>query len=189
MPHLVYRLQPHEYSRYRKHLLALDEASRYNRFAFNIGDEMINKLCDGFEGNPRDHKLFVIEDDDMDVVGVGHIARQDSSVELAFSVLKSYQGKGLGSSLMKRCIEWCQNRNIQHGKMTCLATNTAIRKLASKHGVLVNDHGEVLADIEIPSPNAVSVMNEVVDSNLAKFDHLGKLQRNFVKRITFPLQF
>lgn len=189
MPHLVYRLQPHEYPRYRKHLLALDEASRYNRFAFNISDEMINKLCDNFEANPKDHKLFVIEDNDLNVVGVGHIAREGEDVELAFSVLKEYQGQGLGSSLMKRCLEWCQNRSIEHGKMTCLATNTAIRKLASKHGVLVNDHGEVLADIDIPDPNYVSVMNEVVDSNLARFDHLGKVQRDFVKRITFPLQF
>jgi GNAT superfamily N-acetyltransferase len=150
---------------------------------------MINKLCDGFEANPKEHKLFAIENENLDVIGIGHISLVGGEMELAFSVLKEYQGQGLGSSLMKRCIEWCQNRNIQHGKMTCLATNTAIRKLASKHGVLVNDHGEVLADIEIPSPNAVSVMNEVVDSNLAKFDHLGKLQRNFVKRITFPLQF
>lgn len=189
MAHLVYRLQPHEYSRYRKHLLALDEASRHNRFAFNISDEMLNKLCDKFEANPKDHKLFVIENEALDVVAVGHIARDGEAVELAFSVFKDYQGQGMGSSLMKRCIEWCQNRHIEHGKMTCLATNTAIRRLASRHGVLVNDHGEVLADIEIPDPNYVSVMNEVVDSNLARFDHLGKLQRNFVKKLVFPLQF
>ena len=185
--HIVYRLQPHEYSRYRKHLLALDETSRYNRFAFNISDEILNKLCDDFEADPKNHKLFVIENENLDVVGVGHIALEGDDMELAFSVLKEHQGKGLGSSLMKRCIEWCQNRSIHHGKMTCLATNTAVRKLASKHGVLVNDHGEVLADINIPDANVVSVMNEVVDSNLSRFDHLGKVQRKFVKTITFPL--
>jgi RimJ/RimL family protein N-acetyltransferase len=187
--HIVYRLQPHDYGRYRKHLLALDEASRYNRFAFNISDEVLNKLCDDFEANPKNHKLFVIEDENLDVVGVGHIALEGDAMELAFSVIKEHQGKGMGSSLMKRCIEWCQNRNIHQGKMTCLATNTAVRKLASKHGVLVNDHGEVLADINIPDANVVSVMNEVVDSNLARIDHLGKMQRKFVKTITFPLQF
>ena len=189
MPHLVYRLQPHEYGRYRKHLLNLDEASRHNRFAYSIKDEMINQLCDTFESNPKDHKLFVIENENLDVVAVGHIAFSGSEMELAFSVLKEYQQQGMGSSLMKRCIEWCQNRNIKHGVMTCLSSNTAVRKLASKHGVLVNDHGEVLADISIPDANVVSVMSEVMDSNLAKFDHLGKLQRKFAKMLAFPLQF
>ena len=187
--HLVYRLRPHEYDRYCKHLLALDEASRYNRFAYHIKDEMIEQLCCTFESNPKEHKLFVIENENLEVVGTGHISLAGSKMELAFSVLKEYQGQGMGSSLMKRCIEWCQNRNIHHGVMTCLTANTAIRKLASKHGVLVNDHGEVLADISIPESNVASVMSEVVDSNLARFDHLGKLQRKFVKTITFPLQF
>ena len=187
--HIVYRLQPHEYGRYRKHLLLLDEASRYNRFAYNAKDEMINQLCDTFESNPKEHKLFVIENDELDVVGVGHISLVGEEMELAFSVLKEYQGQGMGSSLMKRCIEWCQNRNIHTGVMTCLATNTAVRKLASKHGVLVNDHGEVLADINIPYPNAISVMSEVVESNIARFDHLGKLQRKFARTLAFPLQF
>ena len=88
--HIVYRLQPHEYGRYRKHLLALDEVSRYNRFAFNISDEILNKLCDDFEANPKNHKLFVIEDENLDVVGVGHIALYGDDMELAFSVLKPH---------------------------------------------------------------------------------------------------
>lgn len=188
MPH-VYRLQPHEYGRYRKHLLALDEVSRYNRFAYNVKDEAIELLCDTFEADPTNHKLFVIEDENLDLIGVGHIAFQGNEMELAFSVLKEHQGKGLGSALMARCIEWCQNRNIKTGAMTCLASNAAVRKLASKHGVLVNDHGEVLADISIPDPNPASIMHEVMESNLAKFDHLGKLQRKFVKSVTFPLHF
>ena len=188
MKHLVYKLQPHEYGRYRKHLLALDDASRYTRFAYSITDEMLNRLCDGIEANPRQHKIFVIENDSLEIVGVGHIALEGET-ELAFSVLKAYQNMGLGSALMARCIEWLQNRSIKNTHMTCLATNTAIRKLASKHGVLVNDHGEVLADITIPNPNPASVIHEVMDSSLARFDHYTKVQRNFVKTIAFPLHF
>jgi hypothetical protein len=61
--------------------------------------------------------------------------------------------------------------------------------MARKHGILVDDHGETMADIRIPDPNAVSVINEVVDSNLSKFDHLGKLQRRFARMFAFPLRF
>jgi GNAT superfamily N-acetyltransferase len=189
MSHLVYRLLPAEFERYRKHLLALDPQSRYMRFGYPIQDGMINILCEKFEANPKQHKIFVIEDDDLEVVGAGHISLADGETELAFSVLKEYQGKGIGSSLMKRCVEWCQNRNITTGCMVCLTTNDAIKRLAQKHGILINDGGETMADIQIPEPNAVSVMNEVIDSNLAKFDHLGKLQRRFARMFAFPLRF
>jgi GNAT superfamily N-acetyltransferase len=169
--------------------LALDSASRYLRFGHNVSDEVINKLCDRFEANPQQHKLFVVENDDMEAVGVGHISLEGEQMELAFSVLNSYQGQGIGSALMKRCVEWCQNRNIKDGCMTCLSSNAAIKRLASKHGILVQEHGEVLADIKIPEPNAFSVMHEVVESNVARLDHLGKLQRKFARTVTFPLRF
>lgn len=183
MSHLVYKLQPHEYGRYRKHLLALDDTSRYTRFGVMIKDEIINQLCDKFEANPQEHKIFVIEDAELDVIAAGHIALEGGETELAFSVLKEYRQQGMGSSLMSRTIEWCQNRNIKGGCMVCLSSNTAIKKLASKHGLLINDGGETLANIVIPSATPASVIHEVVDSSMARADHLGKLQRKFVKTL------
>lgn len=73
--------------------------------------------------------------------------------------------------------------------MVCMSTNTAIKRLASKHGVLINKGGETLANITIPDPTAASMLHEVVDSNLAKVDHLGKLQRLFARKFAFPLLF
>jgi GNAT superfamily N-acetyltransferase len=189
MTHLVYRLLPADYDRYRKHLLALDQESRYRRFGYPIVDDMISIVCDKFEANPNKHKIFVIENDDLEVIAAGHISLEGDELELAFSVLKEHQGKGMGSALMKRCIEWCQNRGIKGGCMVCLSSNTAIKKLAARHGILVNNQGETLADIKIPDANAVSVINELFDSNLAKFDHLGKLQRRFARMLTYPLRF
>lgn len=183
MSHLVYRLRPTEYYRYRKHLLALDEESRYTRFGIMVKDETIEQLCDRFEANPKEHKLFVIEDENLRVVAAGHIALEGGETELAFSVLSEYRKQGMGDALMKRCIEWCQNRNIKGGCMVCLSTNTAIKRLAGKHGILINDGGETLANISIPAANPISVMNEVIDSNLARVDHLTKVQRKFVKSL------
>jgi GNAT superfamily N-acetyltransferase len=189
MSHIVYRLLPADYGRYRKHLLALDEQSRYLRFGYPIRDEMIDQLCDKFEANPQQHKIFVIENDDLDVVGAGHISLAGEETELAFSVLKEHQGRGMGGSLMKRCIEWCQNRSITTGCMVCLTSNEAIKKLARRHGILVNEGGETLADIKIPEINPSSVINEVIESNFARMDHLGKLQRRFARMLAFPLHF
>ena len=179
----VYRLRADEYSRYRKHLLALDNDSRYTRFGYMIKDEVIEQLCDRFETNSQDHKIFVIENEQLEVVAAGHIALEDNTTELAFSVLKEYRKQGMGDALMKRTIEWCQNRNIKGGCMVCLSTNAAIKALAKKHGVLINQGGETLANIVIPQATPTSVMHEVVESNIARLDHLGKVQRNFVKSL------
>jgi GNAT superfamily N-acetyltransferase len=154
-----------------------------------IKDDTINQLCEKFESNPKEHKIFVIEDDALNVIAAGHIALEGGETELAFSVLTAYRKQGMGSSLMGRILEWCQNRGIKGGCMVCLSSNLAIKKLASKHGVLINEGGETLANIEIPDSTVSSVMHEVLDSNLARFDHLGKVQRNFVKTITLPLLF
>ena len=189
MSHIVFELPYHEYDRYRKHLLALDTESRYLRFGYHINDETINTLCDSFEENFQRHRVFVIEDDNLAVVGAGHISLEDRPIELAFSVLESHQGKGMGYSLMSRVVEWCQNRGIKAGCMVCLKHNAAIKKLAAKHGILVNDGGETLADIQIPDANAASLIHEAVETNISRLDHLGKLQRRFAKMLSFPLQF
>jgi GNAT superfamily N-acetyltransferase len=189
MIHPVYRLPPSQYDRYQQHLLSLDEQSKYTRFGFFIKDDSLIELCDKFKSNPGQHKIFVIEDQNLRVIAAGHIALENNQTELAFSVLKEYRCQGLGSSLMERCIKWCQNRGIRTGCMVCLSTNIAIKKLASKHGVLINDHGETTAEIRIPESNTSSVLHEVFNSSLARVDHMGKLQRNFVKSIAFPLLF
>ena len=189
MAYIVYHLQPFEYERYRNHLLALDSNSRYLRFGYQIADEAIHKLCDRIESEPTKHQIFIIDDRNLNVLAAGHISIAGTETELAFSVLKPHQGQGMGSALMKRCIAWCQNRGIRHGNMVCLSSNTAVRKLASRHGVLVNDHGEVTADLAIPDTDVASIYTEFVETNLANIDHMGKLHRKFTKMISLPLLF
>jgi GNAT superfamily N-acetyltransferase len=187
--HTVYKLTHLEYNRYRQHLKGLDCDSRYLRFGCHIKDEMIDLICDRIEKNPSMHKIFVIEDDDLNVVAAGHLALDKGAVELAFSVLKEYQGQGMGSALMKRCISWCQNRSIKQGCMVCLARNTAIRHLAKKYGILIQDGAEVEASLEIPSASPASVIDEFADNSISMLDHLGKAQRRFARMLTYPLQF
>ena len=103
MKHTVRKLLDYEYSKYREHLKKLDESSRHLRFGYMIKDESIDQLCDDIERDHEHHILFGIENRDLELVAVGHIALDDK-MELAFSVLKEYQGQGMGSDLMKRCI-------------------------------------------------------------------------------------
>lgn len=187
--HVVYELPMHEYHRYRAHLLNLDKESRYLRFGHHVSDEVINALCDKWESNLQRHRVFVIEDDELAVVAAGHVSLETRPIELAFSVLEQYQGQGMGNSLLGRVVEWCQNRGLKDGCMVCLQHNTAMKRLAQKHGILITDCGETLAKVHIPNANAVSIIHEAAVDNIAKFDHLGKLQRHFARMLAFPLQF
>jgi len=188
--HTVYKLLSGDFSRYRTHLLLLDEESRYMRFGFFIKNETIMDLCKKWEANFDKHVVFGIENDDLDFIGIAHISLEDEVAELAFSVIKGYQRHGYGSALMVRAIEYCQNHNIKQGSMVCLSHNEPIKKLARKHNVLVNTaNGDSDAEIVIPAPSAISVWKEYWVEHLSKLDHLGKTQKKIAKMLRFPLRF
>jgi GNAT superfamily N-acetyltransferase len=172
----VRRVLPHEYPKYCKHLKALDRDSKTLRFANPLTDEVIDNLCTKWEADHEHNILFCIENDDLDFIAVAHIAiEEDHKMELAFSVLKGYQGQGMGNHLMKRAIQWCRTHNFLHGSMVCLSTNTIIKHLCTKYGIhMRNDHGETLANIELDHPSLNTFWTEAADSNLAVMDYLGK---------------
>jgi GNAT superfamily N-acetyltransferase len=177
---IVRRVLAHEYPKYCRHLKALDRDSKTLRFANPLTDESIDLLCDKWEADHEHHILFAIENNSLDLIAVAHIAIAESGdMELAFSVLKEYQGQGMGTHLMKRAIQWCRTHNFLHGSMVCLSTNTVIRHLCAKHGIhMTNDHGEMLADIELDHPSLETYWTETSDSNFAIMDYWGK---RFVK--------
>ena len=177
--HIVRRVLPNEYNKYREHLLSLDDNSRTLRFASPVSDYVINHLCDGFEANPKDHVLFCIEDENLDFVAVGHIAIEDE-MELAFSVLKEHQGKGMGDALMRRVLQHCRTIGHLKGHMVCLPHNQAIKHLCTKHGIKIHtEYGETEGDVELPAPNVSTFIDEATSRNLGAFDF-------FTKRTLYP---
>ena len=176
----VRRVLPHEYPKYRTHLKSLDPESKYLRFGYVISDEIIDQLCDQFEADLEQNILFCVENDNLDFVAVGHIALRDE-MELAFSVLKSYQGNGLGNQLFRRVIQWCRTHNQLKGNMVCLSSNSVVKHLCVKYGIrMVNAGGETLASIELDHPDITTYFTEAADSNIAVMDYMGK---RFVHRL------
>jgi GNAT superfamily N-acetyltransferase len=170
----VRRVLPHEYGKYRTHLKALDAESKILRFANPLSDYVIDQLCDGFEAHPDKHILFAVENERLEFIAIGHIAL-DGQMELAFSVLKEYQGQGLGDKLMSRCIQYCRTHNLLAGSMVCLATNSVIKHLCTKHGIhFHSEHGETLADIELDNPTPATFIDEATATNWGAFDYMAK---------------
>ena len=188
--HTIYKLDKTEFHRYKLHLLSLDEESRYMRFGYHIRTDQIRELCKKWQANADKHVIFAIENEDLEIVGIGHVSLEDSPGELAFSVLKECQGQGMGDALMKRCIEYCQNHNIKTGCMVCLGSNDKIKSLARKHGILVKtEYGDASAEVAIPDPSPVSIWHEAINDSWARIDHLGKAQRKLAQMFRFPLSF
>ena len=174
MTHTVRRVLPHEYTKYRQHLKALDRDSQVLRFGYPIREEMIDEFCNTIENDKDHHILFCVENSQLEFIGIGHIALGDT-MELAFSVLKEHQGQGVGTLLMKRCIQWCRTHNVLDGMMVCLTTNGAIRHLCSKYGIrMENDHGETLASVHLDKADSTTYVEEAIDSNRAIADWLTK---------------
>lgn len=170
----VRRLLAVEYPKYRTHLKALDEDSKLLRFGYHVGDEVIDKLCDGIEADPLHHILFCIENERLEIVAVGHIATK-GEMELAFSVFKECRGQGMGNKLMKRCIQYCRTHGILKGCMVCLANNAVIKHLCIKNNIKIHtEYGETLADIELDHPDFKTYVKEATDSNLAVMDYVSK---------------
>ena len=178
MSYSVRKVLAVELPKYRAHLLALDVDSRYLRFGYPIKDEMIDSFCDGIEKNPEQHQLFCVENSTLDFVAIGHVALIGSEMELAFSVLKEYQGKGLGQKLMRRSIQWCRINGHFTGCMICLSRNATIRHMCKKHGInMLSEEVETLGYISLDAPNINTVVSEVGDINQAVIDYITKRVR------------
>jgi RimJ/RimL family protein N-acetyltransferase len=185
---VIRKLVPYEYDLYRAHLMSLDLASRRLRFAYPISDTSITELCNRIARNPDNHTIFVAENANLEVIGAGHISFDDDKMELAFSVLEGYQGQGVGTQLMKRCIEHCRNRGVTKGYMVCLSHNQKIKHLCAKNGIKMRtEYGETVADIELEPGNAVSVMHEAYVSQLAAFEHFSNMGKQIANLSVFAL--
>lgn len=172
--HIVRKVMPTEYNKYRAHLKKLDIESRVLRFAHPATDTVIDMLCDKFEENPEQHVLFAIENANLEFIAIGHIALE-GEMELALSVLKEYQGHRMGDALMKRVLQHCRTLGHLKGHMVCLPHNQAIKHLCSKHGIKIHTlQGESEGDIELPSPTVATILDEAASRNLGAFDFMAK---------------
>lgn len=178
----VRRVLSQEYHKYRRHLKDLDPHSKYMRFGGHVSDQLIDSICDKLEAAMDNHVLFCVEGDALEFLGVGHIAVDGDEVELAFSVLPSCQGQGIGNALMRRCVQWCRTHGKLRGHVMCLSTNTAVRHLCSKHGMkLRTDGSETLSDFEFEMADVTTWISETADTNLAIFDWIQKRTNKMFK--------
>jgi RimJ/RimL family protein N-acetyltransferase len=164
------KLWPSEDALLRDHLLRLEPADRHARFCGHLRDESIVGFVRGLDW-PR---TLVLAQVDRGVaraaamlVGgglAGALAGGLSGagqVELALSVERGWQGRGLGLELTRRVLALARNRGVAELSVLCLPDNVRMQRIVRRlSGELAFGHLEVDAQIRLAWPNAFTLWQE-----------------------------
>jgi len=161
---LIRKMWAVEASRYRDHLLRLDEASRRNRFGGNVSDEFLLNYADMTLGLDSVIHGFFVNGTMRGAAELRSIGRPTAQeAEAAFSIEKPWQSHGVGSALLARTLLAARNRGIKFLHMACLADNQRMQQLARKFDAeLTFDFGGVVGELSTPRPTPLSLMREIV---------------------------
>lgn len=144
----------------RDHLLRLGPADRQLRFLGSVGDDFViahsEKLL-----SPGVTALGCFVRGGLCAVGELHQQGIGRVAEVAITVEQPFQGRGIGTELLRRLVDLARNRGIRTLHCFCLLDNARARKIARKlHGAIHTVEGAVEAEIARPWPSCLSLLSE-----------------------------
>ncbi len=164
------------------HFLALNPEDRRLRFGVGLSDHGVRDYVARIDFG-RD-AVFGVFDEEMRLVGVGHLARGDEFAELGVSVLPTHRGRGMGGALLARAHTHARNWGVPSLFMHCLSENSAMMHLARKQGMhIVAERGEADAYLELPPGDPASIANALFADRVALFDYALKSHAHGARRL------
>ena len=136
---LTVRLRESDRGALEAHFLSLGAEDRRLRFGGPIADDGLRAYVAHIDFE-RDG-VFAVQDDDLRLVAVVHVAFSDASAELGLSVLPGERGEGLGNALLTRAVMHLRNRGSPEVLVHCLSENAAMMHLARKNGMRIISAG------------------------------------------------
>ena len=173
-------LGPHHRERIAQHLTSLDPQDRYLRFGYASTDEQIRRYVDGLDFERDD--IFGIYNRKLELIAMAHLAfapdpALQSCAEFGVSVLKKARSRGFGTRLFERAVVHSRNEGVQMLFVHALSENTAMIKIASKAGAVLERAGsETDAYLRLPPATLDSRMSEIVEEQMALTDYRLKVQ-------------
>jgi GNAT superfamily N-acetyltransferase len=170
---------------YAQHLKSLSDEDRYTRFGYAASTQAIDQMILNIVYNQADHHIFTYYTDSK-IVGFGHLAREESDWELAVSVDREYQGRGIADELMSHMISWGKTHGVEIVYMHCITENQKIQHLARKHGLKTWDRSghELTARVQLPEPTVFDYTANFVREQGELAADMVKLQRAWLKNWT-----
>ncbi|KFB09822.1 GNAT family N-acetyltransferase [Nitratireductor basaltis] len=150
-PGQVRGLRPSEMSLFRDHLLRLDAESRRDRFNGTASDHFIMRYA---ERCLQDGTTVVGYVENGRVLGAAELHERPDLTpptgEIAFSVERELQHRGLGAVLFQRLVAHARALGYTRLRVTTHPQNRAMRSLAAKfHARLTFEEGETVGLIEL----------------------------------------
>ena len=135
-------------------------------FGVITSPEFIDNLVDRILSNPEEH-YFLVASLGKKWVGVIHMARiSEKDMEFGIMVSEDYRNLGIADQLMDEAIVWIQNRGFDTLYLHCLNRNSAMKHLATKHGLEVyEDHGDAEVCTHIPPPSLLTYTQEAITAH------------------------
>ena len=135
-------------------------------FGIAVSPTFINSLLDGILSNPEEH-YFLVATLGNEWVGVIHMARiSDKDMEFGIMVAENHRHQGIADQLIEEAITWIQNRGFSTLYLHCLNRNSAMKHLATKHGLeLHENYGDIESATHVPPPSLLTYAQEAITAN------------------------
>ena len=173
-------LAPSHRERIARHLFALDAEDRYLRFGYPASDEQIRRYVDQLDFDRDD--IFGIYNRRLELIAMAHLAytplpEHANCAEFGVSVARCARGRGYGARLFDRAVMHARNAGVRMVFIHALTENTAMLRIASNAGAVVQrDGSESEAFLQLPPPNLDSRMTEMVEQQYGEVDYQLKRQ-------------
>lgn len=173
---------------YAEHLKNLTDEDRYTRFGFAASSATIDSMILNILYHQDDHHIFTYYTEGR-IVGFGHLAREGADWELAVSVDRDYQGRGIANELMDYMIDWGKTHGVEVLYMHCITENQKIQHLARKHGLKSWDRAghELTSRVRLPDPTVFDYTANFVREQSDLAADIVRLQRAWLRNWTGKL--
>lgn len=164
----IRKLLPSEARQLQDHLLRVAPEDRTLRFMGTVDEAGIRRHCERLDW-PRNVVIGFFEAGVLRGVAELHVADAHPPVlcELAVTVEKPWQDRGIGTELLRRGLLIARNRSARGVQLNCFADNYRIQHIVQKFGVPVH-HAMGASEAEIPTepPTYWSLCEELMDDGI-----------------------
>lgn len=180
MRHLVKQLSGDERRKLKTHFFALPPEDIFLRFGHGLSAAAITDYVEYIDCE-RD-AVFGVYGNNLELIGVAHLAPTGKAAELGISVLRGHRGRGVGTAIFSSAIAHAHNLNLDSFFVHFLAENLVMRHLARKLGLISVTRGaDSDASIALPPGNAGTLWSEWLDDSIALYDYSLKSQVQLFK--------
>lgn len=180
----IRKLVPSDRQIFLDHLLRLDPLSRFMRFGGVMADSALARHARRALSGSAYLVGYFVEGELRAVAELHPLPAQPGkplSAEAAFSVERPWQGKGIGSALMKQLVLIAQNRGIEDLQVVFLPNNGRMKRLAvSRAADLSLDAEEVIGHMRTPPATPFSRMRELIGDVFAIFASAAEIQERML---------